>query len=50
MKDGVRLYQTAIVDLTEHAAAEEAVRQSELRYRTLFDLVPVAVYTCDAKV
>ena len=25
------------------------VRQSELRYRTLFDLVPVAVYTTDAE-
>jgi PAS domain S-box-containing protein len=28
--------------------AEEAIRQSEKRYRTLFDLVPVAVYLCDA--
>ena len=25
------------------------MRQSEKRYRTLFDLVPVAVYTCDAE-
>jgi PAS domain S-box-containing protein len=28
--------------------AEMSVRESESRYRTLFDLVPVAVYTCDA--
>jgi len=49
MRDGALLYQTAIVDLTERKRAEKAIRQSELRYRTLFDLVPVAVYTCDAE-
>jgi PAS domain S-box-containing protein len=49
MKDGARLYQTAIVDLTEHKRAAEELRRSEGRYRTLFDAVPVAVYTCDAK-
>jgi len=27
---------------------EEELQRSEERYRTLFDLVPVAVYTCDA--
>ena len=47
MKDGELLYQTAIVDLTERKLGEEAIRQSEERYRTLFNLGPMAVYTID---
>jgi PAS domain S-box-containing protein len=47
MRNGARLYQTAIVDLTERKRAEEAIRQSEERYRTLFNLGPMAVYTID---
>src|SRR5206468_6273971 len=49
MKNGAMLFQTAIVDLSARQRAEESLRQSERRYRTLFDLVPVAVYTCDAE-
>jgi PAS domain S-box-containing protein len=47
MRDGALLYQTAIVDLTERKRAEEAIRQSEERYRALFNLGPMAVYTID---
>jgi PAS domain S-box-containing protein len=38
----------AIDDITARKEAEEARRDNEERYRTLFDLGPVAVYSCDA--
>jgi PAS domain S-box-containing protein len=42
-------FVTLVQDVTERKRADEALRASERRYRTLFDLVPVAVYTCDAR-
>jgi PAS domain S-box-containing protein len=39
---------TLVQDITERKQADQALRASERQYRTLFDLVPVAVYSCDA--
>jgi two-component system CheB/CheR fusion protein len=46
-EDGVEVIQCNIRDITERKQSEEALRSSEERFRALFDLGPVGVYSCD---
>ena len=48
MKDSMSQSGGMHNDITAHSRADDAVRWNEERYRTLFDLGPVAVYSCDA--
>jgi PAS domain S-box-containing protein len=45
---GHAIIQCNVRDITERKVAEAALRASEERYRILFDLGPVAIYSCDA--
>jgi len=45
---GDEVIQCNIRDITERKRTENALIASEQRYRTLFDLGPVGVYSCDA--
>ena len=48
LSDGTLGVVCYFYDLSEQKQMEAAVRASEKRYRDLFDLVPVAVYSCNA--
>ncbi len=46
-EDGHAVIQCNIRDITERKVTEAELRASEERYRILFELGPVAVYSCD---
>ena len=47
-EDGKQVIQCNIRDITERKRTEGALRTSEERFRTLFELGPSAIYSCDA--
>ena len=49
LRDGRRFIVGMAVDITGHKLAEQQLRASERRYRRLFNLVPVAVYSTDGE-
>jgi PAS domain S-box-containing protein len=46
---GTQVIQCNVRDITERKRTEGALRASEQRFRTLFELGPSAVYSCDAR-
>jgi PAS domain S-box-containing protein len=48
-EDGTQVVQCNVRDITERKRTEDALRASEERFRTLFELGPSAVYSCDAR-
>ena len=48
-EDGTQVVQCNVRDITERKRTEGALRASETRFRTLFNLVPSAVYSCDVQ-
>jgi PAS domain S-box-containing protein len=42
-------YVTALLDITQRKRLEKELREAKEHYRKLFNLVPVAVYACDAE-
>jgi PAS domain S-box-containing protein len=48
-EDGKQVIQCNVRDITERKRTEGALRASNERFRTLFEMVPSAVYSCDAR-
>ena len=48
-EDGTQVVQCNVRDITERKRTDAALRASEVRFRTLFELGPSAVYSCDAR-
>jgi PAS domain S-box-containing protein len=48
-EDGTQVVQCNVRDITERKRTEGALRASEERFRTLFELGPSAVYSCNAR-
>ena len=48
-EDGTQVIQCNVRDITARKRSEAALRASEERFRTLFELGPAAVYSCDAR-
>jgi PAS domain S-box-containing protein len=46
--DSSSVTRDRVPDVMEDRRAEDGLRENEERYHTLFDLAPVAVYSCDA--
>jgi PAS domain S-box-containing protein len=47
-EDGKQVIQCNVRDITERKRTESALRASDERFRILFEMVPSAVYACDA--
>jgi PAS domain S-box-containing protein len=48
-ENGTQVVQCNVRDITERKRTEGALKASEERFRTLFELGPSAVYSCDAR-
>ena len=42
-------YSSSVYDITKEKEAEEKVKESEEKYRTIAETIPGAVYNCDAR-
>jgi PAS domain S-box-containing protein len=49
MKDGARLYQTAIVDLTERKRAEQTLLENQQRLWATYERAPIGISECSAQ-